>query len=85
MVVQETQLSDQLVTSAAQRDQIQKQTLNLENDDLLTLAQIGKTKAETDVTVTLAAKDVDLKEAQLEQATAETLLVKQKYVGRKQV
>jgi hypothetical protein len=35
-VVQETQLSDQLVTSAAQRDQIQKQTLNLENDDLLT-------------------------------------------------
>jgi hypothetical protein len=84
-VVQETQLSDQLVTSAAQRDQIQKQTLNLENDDLLTLAQIGKTKAETDVTVTLAAKDVDLKEAQLEQATAETLLVKQKYVGRKQV
>jgi hypothetical protein len=84
-VVQETQLSDQLVTSATQRDQIQKQTLNLENDDLLTLAQIGKTKAETDVTVTLATKDVDLKEAQLEQATAETLLVKQKYVGRKQV
>ena len=84
-VVQETQLSDQLVTSAAQRDQIQKQTLNLENADLLTLAQIGKTKAETDVTVTLAAKDVDLKEAQLEQVTSETLLVKQKYVGRKQV
>jgi hypothetical protein len=84
-VVQEAQLSDQLVTSAAQRDQIQKQTLNLENADLLTLAQIGKTKAETDVTVTLAAKDVDLKEAQLEQVTSETLLVKQKYVGRKQV
>ena len=78
-------LQDELATSALQRRSLEKDIELKENQDLLTLANIGQVKVQTDIAITMAAKDVDLKEAQLEQVTAETLLVKQKYVGRKQV
>jgi len=62
----------------------EKQTNNLENQDLLTLAQIGKTKIDADVASVLGAKEVDIKEQQLAKLTKETTLVSQKVIGRKQ-
>ena len=74
----------QLAFTERQTVQVEKQTSNLENQDLLTLAQIGKTKIDADVASVLGAKEVDIKEQELVKLTKETTLVSQKVIGRKQ-
>ena len=66
------QLQDQVATSVKQRESMDKDIQLKENQDLLTLANIGQTKAQTDIAITLAAKDVDLKEAQYRQTERQT-------------
>jgi hypothetical protein len=81
---QSIQFTLQEKLTEAQIDQIQKQTDNLENQDLLTLAQIGKTKIEADVSAALGTKEVDLKVQQIAQVSTEIKVIEQKIVGRKQ-
>ena len=83
MVITETESAQDVVLKVLQQVQVDKQTLNLENQDLLTLVQIGKTKAETDIAMAVAEKDIDLKEVQWSQVSAEIDIIKQKYIGRK--
>jgi hypothetical protein len=82
---------DELLTSSKQRELLDEeiesaklQQTILETEDLLKLAQVGKTKIEADVTATMGVKDGNLKDRQLANMTIEGKVLEQKVVGRKQ-
>lgn len=74
-VLKRDQFNDSVLTNNEQRDKIRKETTNLDNVDLLTLAQIGKTKISADVEAVLGSKDADIKDM-------EYRVVAQRYSGR---
>jgi hypothetical protein len=82
---------DELLTASKQRllldEEIESAKLQqtiLETEDLLKLAQVGKTKIEADVTAAMGVKDGNLKDRQLANMTIEGKVLEQKVVGRKQ-
>jgi hypothetical protein len=82
---------DELVTSSKQRELLDEeiesaklQQTILETEDLLKLAQVGKTNIEADVIAAMAVKDSNIKDQQYANMVSENKVLEQKVVGRKQ-